>query len=67
MAFYEEGEIIMKKPNIKIDLKKVLPMVGGALTLAGMFVSSKIDSNNRNDLKEELKKEVLAELTSDKN
>lgn len=46
----------------QIDVKKILPLLGGALTLAGVVVSNKIDANNRNDMKAEIKDEVLKEL-----
>lgn len=51
---------------MKIDKKALakngLPLLGGLLTLAGMFVSNKVDSNNRNDMKAELKSEILEDL-----
>lgn len=50
----------------KIDAKKLLPLLGGALTLAGALVSNKIDSNNRNEMKAEIKDEVLKELLQKK-
>lgn len=52
----------MKIDIKKFDVKKLLPLVGGALTLAGMVVSNAIDSNNRESLKSELKDEILKDL-----
>lgn len=52
--------------NIKIDAKKILPLLGGALTLAGVVVSNKIDANNRNDMKDQIKDEVLKDLLQKK-
>ena len=48
--------------NIKFDAKKLLPVLGGVLTLSGVVVNNVIDSNNRNDLKNETVKEATAEV-----
>ena len=50
------------KINKEAIVKNGLPLLGGLLTLAGMFVSSKIESNNRNEMKNELKTEILDDL-----
>lgn len=51
---------------MKIDKKALakngLPLVGGLLTILGMVVSNKVDANNRNDMKAELKTEILDDL-----
>lgn len=52
--------------KINIDKKALakngLPVLGGLLTLLGMVVSNKVDANNRNDMKAELKTEILDDL-----
>lgn len=53
--------------NIKVDPKKVLPIVGGLLSVAGVVISNVIDTNNRKTMKSEIKDEILKEMLSDKN
>lgn len=48
--------------KINFNAKKLLPVLGGVLTLAGVVVNNVIDSNNRNDLKNETVKEATAEV-----
>lgn len=54
--------------KINIDKKAIakngLPVLGGLLTLLGMVVSSKIDSNNRSDMKQEILGEVMDSLNN---
>lgn len=52
----------MKIDFSKFNAGKLLPLLGGVLTLAGMVVSNKIDANNRNDMKAELKDEIVKDL-----
>lgn len=53
--------------NIKLDPKKVLPIVSGLIGIAGMVVTGLVESNNRKALKTEIKDEVLKEILSEKN
>lgn len=54
----------MKKINI--DPVKLLPILGGILTVTSMIVSNKIDSNNRNSMKKEIKEEIMRDLADNK-
>lgn len=53
--------------KIKFDSKKVLPVVSMVIGAAGMLLSNKIDSNNRENMKAELKEELLKDLLEKKN
>ena len=62
----------MKKINFKelagkVDTKKVLNLASIAVTVIGAVISNKNQANERNTLKEELKKELTEELLNDKN
>lgn len=50
----------------KIDGKKVLSIGVTVLGIAGTLLSSKVDSNNRETLKAQLKDELLQELSKKK-
>lgn len=51
----------------KVDTKKVLNIAGIAVTVVGALISNKSQANERNALKEELKKELTEELLNGKN
>ena len=60
----------MKKINLpKIDVSpaKALGILVTGLTVAATLLSTKVESDNRQAMKDELKKEILNELTSPKN
>ena len=48
----------------KIDGAKVLSVGVTVLGLVGTLLSSKVDSNNRKAMKDQLKEELLRELSS---
>lgn len=48
----------------KVDGTKVLKVGAMVLGVAGMLVSNIIEENNQKSLKDELKKELMKELTS---
>lgn len=52
--------------KIKFDTSKLLPVVVMVLGAAGTLLSHKVDSNNRETMKTELKEELLKELTKKK-
>lgn len=56
----------MKKFNIKIDPAKALSWGVTGLGIVLTLLSNKVDDNNRKALKDELKGELLKELSSDK-
>ena len=56
----------IKKLISKIDGKKVLSVGVTFLGVAGTLLSSKVDSNNRETLKAQLKEELLQELSKKK-
>lgn len=56
----------MKFKDIKFDGTKVLSVAVAALGIAGTLLSNKVDSNNRKAMKDELKKELLDEITKGK-
>lgn len=47
----------------KIDSKKVLSIGVTVLGVAGTLLSTKVDSNNRETLKNQLKEELIQELS----
>ena len=47
----------------KIDGKKVLSVVVTGLGVAGTLLATKVDSNNREALKNQLKEELMQELS----
>ena len=53
--------------KFKIDSAKVLSLVVTGLGVAGTILSSKVQSNDRKAMKEELKNELLKELSSSDN
>lgn len=56
----------MKLEKIKnVDSAKLLSLTVTALGVIGTLLSSKVQSNDRKALKEELKSELLKELTQD--
>ena len=57
-----EGVKDMNIKMIKIDPAKVLSATVTILGIAGTLLSAKVQANERAELKEELMKEVLAEL-----
>jgi hypothetical protein len=59
-----KGDESIMKIDKKAIVKNGLPLLAGLLSLAGMAVSQKIDGNNRNDMKEELRKEILEDLSN---
>jgi hypothetical protein len=50
----------------KIDGKKVLSIGVTVLGVAGTLLSTKVDSNNRETLKAQLKEELIQELSKKK-
>lgn len=56
----------MNMKEIKIDPKKVLSIGVTVLGVAGTLLSSKVEANNRQTMKEELKNELLNELSKGK-
>lgn len=52
--------------KIKIDSAKVLSIAVTALGVAGTLLSNKVQANDRKAMKEELKKELLNEISKDK-
>lgn len=54
----------MKKFNI--DSKTALKVGSTVIGIAGLLISNLVDKNNRNDMKEELKKELLDEISKEK-
>ena len=56
----------MKFKDIKFDTSKLLPMAVAALGIAGTLLSNKVDANNRKTMKDELRKELLDEITKAK-
>lgn len=48
--------------KFKMDPTKVLSIASTVLSIAGMLLSNKIDSNNRKTMKSELKEEIMKEL-----
>lgn len=57
----------MKKPNIKIDAGKVLGLTITVLGVVGTILSGKADEYNRKAMKDEIKQELIKELTSKNN
>ena len=60
----------MKKfnlPKISIDRGKALGLLVTGLGVVVTILNSEVESNNRKTMKDELKKELLEELTSPKN
>lgn len=49
--------------KFKMDPTKVLSVTATLLGVAGTLLSNKVDANNRKAMKEELKKELMRELT----
>lgn len=47
----------------KIDSKKVLSVIVTGLGVAGTLLATKVDSNNREALKNQLKEELMQELS----
>ena len=58
---------MQKFKNFKIDPAKALSWGVTGLGIVLTLLSNKVDSNNRETLKGELKAELLEELSSDKN
>lgn len=54
----------MKKSKFNIDKGTVLGIIVTCLGIASTILTSKVDSNNRQTMKNELKAELLEELTS---
>ena len=48
----------------KVDGAKVLSIAVTALGVAGTLLSTKVESNNRKALKDQLKQELIDELTN---
>lgn len=57
----------MQKFKIKIDPAKALSWGVTGLGIVLTLLSNKVDDNNRKALKDELKADLLKELSSDKN
>lgn len=53
----------MKKLDLKFDGAKALSIGVTVLGVVGTLLSSKVDSNNRKAMKNELKDELLKELS----
>lgn len=53
--------------KIKFDANKLLPLASMGLGLLGMVVSNITDTNNRNNMKAEIKEELAKELLNNKN
>lgn len=51
---------------MKIDSKKALKVVGMAISVAGLLISNLVNKNDRDDLKNELKDEILKEVSNPK-
>ena len=49
--------------KIKIDPAKILNVTVTVLGVAGTLLASKVEANNRKDMKDELKEELLKEIT----
>jgi hypothetical protein len=56
----------MELKKIKIDSKKLLSGASLVLGIAGMLVSNKVQANDRNTMKSELKEELLKEMLENK-
>ena len=56
----------MKFKDIKFDGTKVLPFVVTTMGIVGGLLSMVVDKNNRNTMKDELRKEILDEITKSK-
>lgn len=52
--------------KIKIDSKKVLKVGGMVISVAGLLISNLVNKNDRDDLKNELKDEILKEMSNPK-
>lgn len=50
--------------KINIDGSKVLKVVVPVISLVGMLLSNKLEDTNREELKNELKKELLDEISN---
>lgn len=61
------AKINFKELAGKVDSKKVLNLASIAVTIIGAVISNKAQINERNTLKEELKKEIAEELLNGKN
>lgn len=51
---------------MKFDVKKFLPVVVTGLGFGVTLLSNLVEKNNRNEMKEDIKKEILKELSKDK-
>ena len=49
--------------KIKIDLTKILNVTVTVLGVVGTLLASKVEANNRKVMKDELKEELLKEIT----
>ena len=49
--------------NIKIDSKKALKIGSTVIGIAGLLVSNLVSKNDRADMKNELKDEILKEMS----
>lgn len=58
-------KINIKKPNINLDAGKLLGVTITVLGVVTTILSNKADEYNRKAMKDELKTELLKELTSD--
>ena len=52
--------------KVNIDPKKALSVASMVLGVAGVLLTNKVDANNRSAMKDELKKELLDELSKNK-
>lgn len=57
----------MKNIFSKIDPTKAFSIAATVLGLAETLISVVVDNNNRNTMKQEIKAEVLKELSNEKN
>ena len=53
--------------KIKFDPKKLLPVASLVLGLAGTLISNKIQANERETMKAELKEELMKDLLNKEN
>lgn len=52
--------------KIKIDSKKALKVGSTVIGIAGLLIGNLVDKNDRNDMKAELKDEILKEMSKPK-
>lgn len=57
----------MKTPKLNLGASTILKIVGGVLAVGAYIVSSALDTHNQNELKAELKDDLLKELSNDQN